>query len=46
MLNDAKLNSFIKKMGIPVKKINIGSYESYLFFEIDKTAYYLRLTLN
>jgi hypothetical protein len=46
MLSDTKVSAFIKKMGIPVKKINIGSCESYLFFEIGKTAYYLRLTMG
>ena len=43
MLDESKVNSFIKKMGVPVKRLNIGRTESFLFFEISGVPYYIKL---
>jgi hypothetical protein len=44
MLNEVKIKSFIKKMGVPVKRLKIGACESFLFFEISGVLYYIKLS--
>ena len=43
MLKEENINSFINKMGVPVKRLRIGKFESFLFFEICGVPYYIKL---
>lgn len=43
MLKESGVKEFIKKMGVPVKRLNIGDGNSFLFFEISGEPYYIRL---
>lgn len=44
MLSEIKIKEFIKKMGVPVKRLQVGAKESFLFFEISGVPYYIKLT--
>jgi len=45
VLKENRIDEFIRKIGVPVKRLNVGLSESYLFFEIGGEPYYIKLSV-